>query len=163
MNDWTSNNRRFINGHVNPPIVLHSDAELHIAQNAHNLIWERNRKEYDALAIKIKTLKDSGSDHSEASQQWNAMHELAEGEIKELIVAEITTYRNNRANNPMLQIEERLDKIESILDEIRDIAEEARDMAEDAESMIDEIRATAEAAQSTAEEALSAAEPAGND
>jgi len=163
MNEWNSNNKRYLNGYVKPQIVLHSDAEMNIAQNAHNLVWERNRREYDALASEIKTLKDSGADHGKASKQWDAMHESAEREINELIVTEIATYRNIRANNPMLHIEERLDQIVSMLDEIRDTAEEARDAAEDAESMIDEIRTIAEAAHSTAEEALSAAESADND
>ena len=135
MNESWNNSRRYLNGHVKPPIVLHSDAEMFVAQNAHNLVWERNRKDYDALVREIKALKDSGADYSEASGRWDAMHASAKQEIDKLIADEIIAYRNDRASNPFLHIEERLDQIEGMVDEIRGIAEDAQSTAEEALDM----------------------------
>lgn len=123
MHEVMSNNRRFLNGRVQPPIVLHSEKELFIAQNAHNLVWEKYRSEYDELEKR---------NDSEKNELWNALHVTAKQEIDKLIINEIDSFRKEKANNPLLELEERIEQLEEMIEEIRDLAEEANDNADEA-------------------------------
>ena len=126
MNENWNNSRLMLNGRVKPPIVLRSDTEIFIAQNAHNLIWEKYRSEYDALHKEITEGSQNWSD-----ERWQVMHTTAKQEIDELIILEIATYRQNRMNINF-DIEERFEQIEKSIEEIRDLAEEAQSTAEEA-------------------------------
>ena len=63
MNEMTNNNRYYLNGYVKPPVVLYSDAEMLIAQNAHNLIWQKYRTEWEvvekAMKIEFRAISDN--------------------------------------------------------------------------------------------------------
>jgi len=117
MNENWSNNRFMLNGRARPPIVLRSDAELLIAQNAHNLIWEKHRGAYDALA--------------KGDEPWTVLCTAAQQEIDALIIAEITAYREERANRSVFDLEERIEQLEQTIDELRALAEEAQSTAEE--------------------------------
>jgi len=130
MNEAWNNNRFMVNGRVRAPITLHSDAETQVAQNAHNLVWEKHRGAYDALARERDELKKSGGDLSEADARWEALHAAAKQEIDALVIAESTAYRDERRNGCALA--DRVEQLEQMIEEIRAMAEDAQSTAEDA-------------------------------
>ena len=136
MREQWNNNRFTLNGRVKPPIVLRSDTEIFIAQNAHNLIWEKYRGEHDALEDEIKNPEGN---KSETDERWNALYATAKQEIDRLIECEISAYRKERAGNNAFCAEERFEQIEKLLIEIRDLTEDAQSAAEDAQSTAEEI------------------------
>jgi hypothetical protein len=124
MKDSWNNNRFMLNGQVKPSIVLRNDTELFIAQNAHNLIWEKYRIEYDVLVNEIEEIKKLEGDLSEADRKWKELNVTAKQEIDELIINEITAYRKERVGKNIFDLEERIEFIEKEINEIRGLAEE---------------------------------------
>lgn len=113
MQVMQNNNKLILNGYVQSPIVLHSDREIFIAQNAHNLVWQKYRNEFDST-------DDAGR---------KALTEKVKPEINELIIQEISTYRESVKNNPFTDLIERIEALEEELKEVRELAEEALDTA----------------------------------
>ena len=114
-----------LNGRVKPPIVLYNDKEILVAQNAHNLVWEKYRQEFDEIeqAKDVNRMKD--------------LNERAKAEIDELINREIPIYRANYSGSCPLterisELEEKLEELTGELEDIRSIAEEAQAAAEEA-------------------------------
>ena len=131
MQDSYFNYVYMLNGRVKPPIVLRSNSEQLIAQNAHNLVWGKYRNEYDELC-------KEGANQIKGNERWVNMYARAQQQINELIITEINAYREARAKNPFADIEERLERLENEMNEIRSIAEEAQEMAEEAQSTAEE-------------------------
>ncbi|MCL2509338.1 MAG: DUF3375 domain-containing protein [Oscillospiraceae bacterium] len=138
MNETWSNNRFMLNGRVKPPIVLRSDKEILIAQNAHNLIWEKYRSEYDAIHKILKALKESETDQNEIEKQWHVLHVKAGREIDELIIIEISNYRKFHASHPYFDVEERMEQIEKQVEELEIEIDDVRSMAEEVLDSINE-------------------------
>ena len=90
-----SNGRRMVNGHVKPPIVLRNEGELFIAQSAHNLVWDKYWDECTVLDHEIEFLQNHGRDSTDARIRLQQVISGVKKEIDELIVAEISEYRNN--------------------------------------------------------------------
>jgi predicted nucleic acid-binding Zn-ribbon protein len=161
MNENWNNGKYELNGRVNPPIVLHSEKELFIAQNAHNMIWGKYRREYEESENEIKTLKGRGEDPTEARKRINDIRAKAKPEIDALINEEIQAYRN-RYQNDACPLAERIRELEDKLEELTKELDDVRSIAEDAESTAEEAESNAEDAESTAKEALEKAEEALN-
>jgi len=167
MRENWSNGQLQLNGRVKPPIVVRSDNEMLIAQNCHNLVWEKYRAEYDAIEREIEELKKSEGDRAPAEGRMKALREKGKREIDALIVKEIAAYRSERSGNRSLELEERIEKLEkklraleSELEDVRAEAEEAKEEAEEAKEIAEEAKEEAEAAKELAEEAKNTAEEA---
>ena len=167
MRENWSNNILMLNGRVKPPIVVRSESELFVAQNCHNLVWEKYRAEYDAIEREIEELKKSEGDRAPAEGRMKALREKGKREIDALIVKEIAAYRSERSGNRSLELEERIEKLEkklraleSELEDVRAEAEEAKEEAEEAKEIAEEAKEEAEAAKELAEEAKNTAEEA---
>jgi hypothetical protein len=159
MQESCNNNRLVLNGRVNPPIVLHNDKELFIAQNAHNLIWGKYRREYEEFEKEMTLLKGKGEDPIEARKAISDMRIRVKPEIDALIIEEIQSYRNINRND-FCPLMERIRELEDKLENMRNELEDVRSIAEDAQSTAEDAQSTAEDAQSTAEDALDKAEEA---
>lgn len=141
MKEQWNNNIYTLNGRVKPPIVLRSEAEEFIARNAHNLIWENHRDEYDAIDREIAELKKENRDLGEANARMNALNALAKREIDALIIAEINAYRAERSGNMAANIEERLEKIEKMLKRLQSDVEDTQSIAEETSEAMEDIKA----------------------
>ncbi|MCL2488376.1 MAG: alanine-zipper protein [Oscillospiraceae bacterium] len=154
-----NNHMYLINGRVKSPIVLRSETELFIAQNAHNLIWERHWDECEALDHEIARLKKAGEDSGAVNEKLQAIFPVVKAEIDALILAEITAYRETKAGFvSVADICERLDSLERKVKDVREIAEEAQGTAEEAQSTAEDAQSAAEDAQSAADDASGAAD-----
>ena len=176
MKEWWNNNLLQLNGRVKPSIVLRSETELLIAQNAHNLIWEKYRAEYDKLDFdnaiqklnnEIKKLEKADSDTADIVKRRDALREQRSDfavkpnkEIDQLIKDEIAAYRSEQIGKSGFNIEERFEALEGKLRKIKGIADDAQGIAEEALGLAEEAQAAAEEAQEAAEEAKSTAEEA---
>ena len=159
MRTAQSNGRFFVNGFVVPPIVLHSENETYVAQNAHNLVWERHREEYDKIETEIKTLTEAGKSPEEAHGRMNNLHTRAKSEIDALVVEEIAKLRSRYEGGCHLQkrideLEETVSEMRNELEDIRSIAAEALDNAAEARNELEDIRSIAAEALDNAAEAL---------
>ena len=169
MNSQTNNGMYYLNGQVKPPIVLRSESEQLIAQNAHNLVWEKYRQQWDIIAKEEKTLNDEinglkkqidklkkqgdGSELefrlAELRKQRDTIvkpkYEPIKAEVKpqidELIKTEIIIYRDNhRKSSPFTRIEERLEQIERILRNIEERLSEIDDNVQITADTAEEVR-----------------------
>ena len=133
MQESWNNNFSTLNGHVKPPLVLHSEAEQFIAQNAHNFVWEKYRVQWNDIA---KAGTDTMSD------DHKAMRAEAKPIIDELVITEITAYRAANRNSGcslLARIEHMQSEIKALrneLDDVRNVAEEALSAAEEARDSI---------------------------
>ena len=154
MQESWNNNIHMVNGWVKPPIVLRSETEMLIAQNAHNLVWERLRGEYDRRETEIKQLEKAGENADELKNKRWEEKVAAKNEIDVLIKAEIADYRAEKSGNPNSDIEERIAELEKKLKSLRGDIDEAKDTAEEAQEAAEEAQEAAEEAKETADEAL---------
>jgi chromosome segregation ATPase len=163
--NW-SNGQRKVNGEVRPPIVLRSETELFIAQNAHNLIWDHHWDECTALDNEIISLERAGADPSGAKARLQAVFTVVKCEIDVLIKDEIAAYREERKSKHSLDMEDRIARVEKKLKDLRNEiddmelegVEEALEKAEEAFGKAEEAYEKAVEAYEKAEEALDAAE-----
>lgn len=142
MRVWTQNGKQYLNSYATPALVVHTDTEMQIAQNAHNLVWAKYHQEHDILEQKMRELRDAGQESSEefktTENRWHEMHIETRQQIDELTIKEVTAYRNSQAfANPFKMMEEHINKLKEALDdmlftaeEITAAIEEARDMTE---------------------------------
>ena len=150
-----------VNGHVQPPLVLHSEAELFIAQNAHNLIWEQHWNECSALDLEIQQLRQRGKSPDAVEQKLQTVMALVKTEIDDLVLAEITAYRKSRITMPTyIEICERLDTLERKLQRTHELAEKSHGFAEESRSLAEEAHGLAEEAYGVAEDAQNEAQNA---
>jgi septin family protein len=145
MRENWNNNKLMLNGRVSPPIVLHNDKEMFIAQNAHNFVWGKYRQEFDGIENEIETCKKAEKDSTEAEKRMRDLNIRAQAEIDELINKEIEAHRN-KWKDSSCPLAERINELEEKLEELT--------------KKLDDVESTAEEAQSIAEEALEKAEEA---
>ena len=153
---WTGDQNGYfvVNGRVRAPIVLRSETEILIAQNAHNLIWERHWEECEQLDREIGQLKHEGGNWQAAEAKLKAIFPVVQAEIDALVTAEIIAHREERAGfGGFADVSERLERLERKFKALDEAVDEVRSLAEEAQE-------TAEEAQETAEEALEAADVA---
>ena len=132
MRENWNNNRQELNGRVKPTIVLHSEQERIIAQNAHNLVWEKYRQIFDEIENKLK------QGETEANKCMSDLNTKAKLEIDALIEQEINAYRNRWQNDSccligrIRELEERVEKLSDDIEQAKGIAEEALGLADEA-------------------------------
>lgn len=149
MNVFFKNGRRYVIEEVKPPIVLRSLAEEFIAQSAHNLLWDKNQKEYNELSPQVRKMRKEGTyEGSNVRLAWLALHERVKAQQEALIIEEIGKYRKENAEafasgNAAPKL---LELIEELRQECRGAIDEAQQAAEEAQSAADEARAAADEA-----------------
>lgn len=153
---WDHSNRIVkVNGSVRPPIVLRNEAEMFIAQNAHNLVWYNHWDECTALDKEIVDLGRTGADRSKPRGQLQAVFEVVKREIDALIEAEIALYRKEQANKrPALCIEDRIERLERKIEDLRSEIDDSAPDSDDALALATEALERAEEAYEKAEEAF---------
>jgi methyl-accepting chemotaxis protein len=164
MNEMRSNNDYFLNGRVKPPIVLRSETEMLIAQNAHNLVWEKYRREWDAQERELNALKkekeEASERYAELRRQRDALNQKAGSEINESIIFEVREHRDARSGRSVCEL---ADIVEALIKQVKALTnavDEAQGAADDAQSAADDAQGIAEEAMEKAEEAMEKAEEA---
>ena len=146
MTEWTSNNRRIVNSVVKPSIVLWSDTETLIAQNAHNYIWDLHWEVCDGYDKLIARARKYGEDTAELQSELNAIIAIVKVEIDIHIKEEIDIYRAKRSASPFAALEDEIEELKNKLIRIENEVREAQDQAFDAQSRADEAYDMAEEA-----------------
>jgi len=128
---------RYLNGAARPSIVLYSEAEKHIAQQSHNLVWEKYRTEWDSV---------ERSEIPDKEREFDAIRAKANPEIDQLIKNEIARYRAFLSDSGcslcrrIEEMEEEIAALRTAIDDAQSAADDAQAAADDAMSKVEDLK-----------------------